>query len=269
MKILKFTLSGRNAFFKKPDVNSILYYSYGNIHKVALLGLFGAILGYDGYNKMKFHNQNIKNKKNKKEEGIIYPEFYDKLKDIKISISPNNEGYFEKKVQVFNNSVGYASKEQGGNLIIKEQWLEYPSWDIYFRVCDEVSESLANSILNRKTIYIPYLGKNDHIANMENIKLFKESDIEILKNCLNIDCLFKENMFVINNYDEDDESDEYDEDCDYTYVPKFKYQERLPIALESQTNLYIMQKFIFTNMNLKKTEDIDIFKIENKNIVFY
>ena len=66
MKILKFTLSGRNAFFKKPDVNSILYYSYGNIHKVALLGLFGAILGYDGYNKMKFHNQNIKNKKNKK-----------------------------------------------------------------------------------------------------------------------------------------------------------------------------------------------------------
>ena len=84
MKILKFTLSGRNAFFKKPDVNSILYYSYGNIHKVALLGLFGAILGYDGYNKMKFHNQNIKNKKNKKEEGIIYPEFYDKLKDIKI-----------------------------------------------------------------------------------------------------------------------------------------------------------------------------------------
>ena len=65
---------------------------------------------------MKFHNQNIKNKKNKKEEGIIYPEFYDKLKDIKISISPNNEGYFEKKVQVFNNSVGYASKEQGGSL---------------------------------------------------------------------------------------------------------------------------------------------------------
>ena len=117
MRILKFTLSGRNAFFKKPDVNSILYYSYGNIHKVALLGLFGAILGYDGYNKMKFHNQNIKNKKNKKEEGIIYPEFYDKLKDIKISISPNNEGYFEKRYKYLTTASAMHQKSKAEILL--------------------------------------------------------------------------------------------------------------------------------------------------------
>lgn len=26
--------------------------------------------------------------------------------------------------------MGYASKEQGGNLIVKEQWLEKPKWEI-------------------------------------------------------------------------------------------------------------------------------------------
>ena len=49
MKTLRFTLSGKTAFFKKPEVNSYVYFTYGNIHKVALLGIFGAILGYGGY----------------------------------------------------------------------------------------------------------------------------------------------------------------------------------------------------------------------------
>lgn len=49
MKALKFTLSGNTAFFKKPDVNTNVYFTFGHIHKVALLGLFGAALGYGGY----------------------------------------------------------------------------------------------------------------------------------------------------------------------------------------------------------------------------
>ena len=257
MKILKFRLYGRNAFFKKPDVNAILYYTYGNIHKVALLGMFGAILGYGGYNHMNFYNQKNKNK-------MEYPEVYNKLKDLKISIVPNNNGFFEKKVQLFNNTVGYASKEQGGNLITKEQWLEYPSWDIYFQIYDEISESLADFIQNRRTVYIPYLGKNDHIANIDNIELFKDKDVEILKNTKNIDCLFKEYMFKFNNYEEEDEDDEFDEEVDL-----FKYQERLPVSLEQITNLYIVEKFIFTNMNLSVNCDIDIFKVGARKIVFY
>ena len=53
MKAIRFTLSGKNAFFKKPEVNSYYYFSYGQIHKVALLGIFGAILGYGGYAQKK------------------------------------------------------------------------------------------------------------------------------------------------------------------------------------------------------------------------
>ena len=45
MEAVKFTLSGRNAFFKKPEVNAYYYFTYSHIHKVALLGIFGAILG--------------------------------------------------------------------------------------------------------------------------------------------------------------------------------------------------------------------------------
>ena len=158
MDILRFTLSGRQAFFKKPDVNAYCYFTYGQIHKVALTGLFGAVLGYGGYSAMA-----MKDKKNKGD----YPEFYERLKDIRISILPVcRKGSFDKKIVEFNNSVGYASQEQGGNLIVKEQWLEYPSWDILVLLdCDEANK-LAASIIERRCIYIPYLGKNDHLADI-------------------------------------------------------------------------------------------------------
>lgn len=72
MKALKFTLSGNTAFFKVSSVNSNCYFTYGNIHKPALLGIFGAILGYSGYMN----------------QTSTYPEYYDKLKDLQISIIP-------------------------------------------------------------------------------------------------------------------------------------------------------------------------------------
>lgn len=49
MKVLRFTLSGKQAFFKKPEVNKYYYFTYGHIHRVALLGLLGAVMGYSGY----------------------------------------------------------------------------------------------------------------------------------------------------------------------------------------------------------------------------
>ena len=86
LKVLRFQLSGRTAFFKKPEVNTYGYFTYGMVHKVALLGIFGAILGYGGYTKQ--HR-----------DKTDYPEFYERLKDIKISIIPQNErGYIPKKM---------------------------------------------------------------------------------------------------------------------------------------------------------------------------
>jgi len=164
MKAISFSLSGKSACFRKPDVNQYAYFTYNNIHKPALLGMFGAILGYGGH--IQLHNENreieqknksIKKKAEKKLLNDGYPEFYERLKELKISIIPlAPHGYFSKKIQVFNNSVGYASREMGGNLIVREQWLEDPAWQIMILDNDTKeyeklkTKALKLNILNNK-----------------------------------------------------------------------------------------------------------------------
>lgn len=131
MQALKFRLKGKHAFFKIPAVNSYYYFTYAQIHKVALLGIFGAILGYDGYQQMQKEDR--------------FPEFYERLQALKVSVIPCvKNGIFLKKVQTFNNSIG--SLEQGGNLIVQEQWLEKPEWLIYVLLDCEESEKLAEML---------------------------------------------------------------------------------------------------------------------------
>ncbi|AWZ48417.1 type I-B CRISPR-associated protein Cas5 [Clostridiaceae bacterium 14S0207] len=257
MKVLKFQLSGKTAFFKKPDVNTYLYFTYGNIHKVSLLGILGAIMGYKGYNSQ--CNKLYKEKK----EISIYPEFYNKLKHIKVGIVPlTNKGYILKKVQTFNNSVGYASKEQGGNLIVKEQWLENPIWDIYIIIEDEITEELANQIKNCCFKYIPYLGKNDHLANINKVEILE--NIEEIKDVEKIDSLFIKKHFHL-DLEEDDDDEEAEE--------IWKYEENLPIGLEENTNKYELETFNMTNTYAQKilsenNENL-ICRIHNKNIFFF
>ncbi|NFQ02144.1 type I-B CRISPR-associated protein Cas5b [Clostridium sporogenes] len=256
MDALKFTLSGKTAFFKKPDVNSYYYFTYGNIHKIALLGILGAICGFGGYN-----SQNL----NKKQ---IYPEFYEKLRNINIGIVPKNEkGYINKKVQVFNNSVGYASKELGGNLIVKEQWLEDPKWDIYILIDENMPDNLKNRLLNSKFKFIPYLGKNDHMANIQHVKCLE--NIEKLKDVEKIDSMFIKDRFEVKSLDNDFDHffDMISNSCDNT--TEFKYEEMLPISLEEQTNKYNLDTFIYTNFKLSPLKDSKTYKCNDKNIFFF
>lgn len=234
MKALKFTLSGKTAFFKRPEVNTYYYFTFGNIHKVALLGIFGAILGYQGYNATK-------------DKGL--PEFYQKLHDLKISIIPRNKnGYISKKIQYFNNSVGYASNELGGNLIVKEQWLENPIWDIVVLLDCQEADKLASALLNNTCIYIPYLGKNDHPADISNVEIIelKEKEIKTDK----IVCLFPKDMF-----------EEAEDQGDY-----YKYQESLPISLDVDTGMYKYEVFIQTNLLL---DGKTAYSFNQENIIFY
>lgn len=256
MEILRFSLSGRNAFFKKPEVNSYCYYTYGNIHKVALLGIFGAILGYGGYTQM----QRID--KAKKKMGISegYPEFYERLKDLKISILPDAEhkrGYIPKKVQTYNNSVGYASKELGGNLIVKEQWLENPGWEICLLVDSEEAENVQDAICNKKCVYYPYLGKNDHLADILAVRVEKIQEVVFEEE--RIDCFVPKEKIQIVDVDFD-EADTYSD---------FKYEEALPVAMDRWTNQYILQTFLYTDA-LVEIEETKVYQLEDrKKIVFY
>lgn len=256
MEALKFTLSGDSAFFKDNVINTV-YLTYGNIHRVALLGIFGAILGYNGYSK-----QNDMLKK-KKKNITDYPEFYEKLNDIKIAIVSNGEnGYFNKKLQTFNNSVGYASKEEGGNLIVKQFWLENPSWDIYLLLDCEEAQKIADYIKDRRAIYLPYLGTNDHLANITDVEI-----VNIEKKITSEN----ENIEILSMVKACDISDKKKNDFSMDSNMKkdiYKYSEYLPIKLSKELNQYIKEKITITNMSVKLLKEY-YYKVEDKNIVFY
>lgn len=252
MKALCFTLSGQTAFFKKPEVNSYVYFTYGNIHKIALLGIFGAILGYGG------HTQKFRQTGRSKEIEESFPEFYEKLIPLNVAVTPNAEnGFIRKKIQSFNNSVGYASGEQGGNLIVKEQWLEAPSWKIYILLDCEEAEKLCSAIQERKCAYMPYLGKNDHFADISDIYVTEAEEVKYGKG--KIDSLFpKENgeLQVSDDFWDDEEE------------MTFKYEEKLPIQLDAWTNNYILQSFVYTDAVIA-WENQKVYRIKDKNIMFY
>lgn len=234
MQVLKFDLKGKTAFFKNPEVNTYYYFTYGNIHKPALLGIFGAILGYRGYES----------------QESTFPEYYEKLKDIQISIVPHKEnGHFNRKIQYFNNSVGYASYEQGGNLIVKEQWLENPKWTIYVQIDHGESRQLAQMILNKQCVYTPYLGKNDHLATIENPQLVELNKLNLQNSRIHSLAKAKDIQF------------------DW-YTSLFKYEEYLPISLKESTNLYELEKMILTDAEVVESK-VSIYVDGDKNVVFY
>ncbi len=246
MEILRFTLSGKQAFFKKPEVNTYYYFTYGHMHKVALMGMFGAILGYGGYNAQTFEK-----------EKLDFPEFYERLKDIKVSLIPFCEkGSFLRKMVAFNNSVGYASQEQGGNLIIKQQWLENPKWYVYLMLDNIEAQKAAQAIIDKKCVYMPYLGTNDHPADIEEAAIVTAEKIQ---NAEHIDSLFEKGKVQI---DIDD----------YEQTRPYRYEEELPYALDAELNMYIHKKYVLTNLMVERTE-CDIYKVRDidekeYNIVF-
>lgn len=233
MQVLKFDLKGKTAFFKSPEVN-LCYFTYGNIHKPVLLGIFGAIMGYKGYNN-----------------GYdVYPEYYERLHHLKVSIIPGEErGVFDKKFQNFNNSVGYASQEQGGNLIVREQWLENPKWTIYVSLDSDESFKLADMIKNRECVYMPYLGKNDHPAVIENVEI------------LSIEKTEAENQRIHSLAPADDLEFDWDDAL-------YRYEEYLPAALTERTNQYQMKKFVLTDAEVIAAK-VPVYQDGGKNIVFY
>lgn len=255
MKILKFRLHGNTAFFKKPDVNSYLYFTYGNIHKVALLGILGAVVGYSGYNKLDLTKTMDKTNKE------VLPEFYRKLENLMIGIEPlNDEAVINKKVQVFNNSVGYASKEMGGNLIVKEQWLENPSWNIYLLINNDEAVKIFDYVVNNKIVYQPYLGKNDHLANISDVEFIDNSNkISDVKKIDSI-CFYEDVAFEI---------PEDDPFADEEVRHIFKYKEKLPYKLNKETSLYELKTFVCSNMDVSNLNSNEVYKFKNKNIVFF
>lgn len=262
---LCFMLSGKTGFFKKPDVNVETYFTYNNIHKPALLGLLGAILGLKGHSQLTSENQSIfqNNKLTKKKEDKLplnegFPEYYDFLHQLKVAITPNiSRGVFPKKIQVFNNSVGYASKEKGGNLIVREQWLEQPSWTVMILDDDSIDSfiftKLKSYLLHKETHYIPYLGKNDHPATIENVK---EIAFELAKGEF-VDSLFKAKSCTILGWDEKKGTGN-----------PFLFREISPNSLNDKYHFYEYETFLLTNQNLESLPE-NTYSYDENNYYFF
>lgn len=262
MRAISFELSGKTACFRKPDVNQYAYFTYNNIHKPALLGLFGAILGYGGYTQLynknkqiEEANKTIKKKADKKPLDSGYPEFYEKLQHLKVAITPiASHGYFSKKVQVFNNSVGYASKEEGGNLIVREQWLENPKWQIM--VLDDGTEEykrLKEYLLGGKSVFVPYLGKNDHPANIDTVK---ELELDKKRENIRLSSLFIEDQCEISTSKPRGELSSW-------------FREVSPRGLQKDYHFYEYQNLVFTNHKLASSEYKSIYSYGEQNYFFF
>lgn len=252
MIALAFELKGKTAFFKKPDVNANVYFTYNHIHKVALYGILGAVLGLGGYASQ---NRDIQRKGNQPENR--YPEFYAKLKGLKMSILPyGDRGYLSKKIQIFNNSVGYASKEEGNNLIVKEQWIENPHWTIFILDNGEkIFSSLKDHFLNNKCVYVPYLGKNDHPACIEKPRII---DLEQIKELENIDTLFYTEAISLKNRGVVEGTG-----------PLYYYKEMIPVGMDEKLNAYQFAEIAHTNRKIESLYgNPQIYKGEEKILYF-
>lgn len=251
MDAISFKLSGKTACFRKPDVNTYAYFTYNNIHKPALLGLLGAIIGLGGYTQLFEKNRGFKKESLGFDDGFV--EFYEKLKDLKISITPlATHGYFSKKIQTFNNSVGYASFEKGGNLIVREQWLENPVWHIIIlNDGTQMFKLISEYLINSKSVFIPYLGKNEHPATIKEVE-----SITMSKPAENyIDSLFIKNFDKLEDYAKEGEQ-------------PFLFQEVSPMRFQKEHHFYEYETLVFTNYEIDILPE-NTFNHNAKNYSFF
>ena len=102
-------------------------------------------------------------------------------------------------------------------------------------------------IHERKCVYMPYLGKNDHPAVIEDISFvsLKEKDGNEIQSLIPQD-------YISSKWDS------------FT----FKYEEYLPAGLKLSTNQYIMKKFYFTDEDDFEIKE-QVFNDGQRNIVFF
>lgn len=262
MEAIKFNLWGTGATFKRPHINTI-YLTYSNIHKVAILGMLGSIIGLKGHSNILKGILEDENKKKKKKdrkiiEERIYPEFYEKLRKLKVSIVPEKDGFTKKSIKRFTETTGFFNyKKDGETFIVDEQFIINPFWTIYIaqgEVEYEVYQMLKNYLINKKAIYNPYFGKNHYSASLDNVEV-----LEILenKNPKHIHSLFllEDYKIIKNIFDIEDEK---------------PFREYMPVRLTPNLNYYEEREFAFTNRTINNiSSKNNVYSHNNLNLYFF
>ena len=257
MKLISIELKSNFGFFKKPDINDSIYLTYNMIHKPALLGLFGAILGLEGHRSY----------------GKL-PEYYVELqkeRKLQIGIEPigkgQTNGNFEKTTVKYNNATGHAS---AGTLNILEQILIKPAYRIYLEL-DE-NEELFRKLKNHEAVFIPYLGKNDFPCWWEKFKEDYGNVTNISSETFKIKTIFRK--------PKDTTLNELREQIAFGFIAGmrdkaeavFSQFERLPTGFNEDLKQYSEpEEFVYTNMKFTKEKfstDENFKQLENGNVVY-
>jgi CRISPR-associated protein Cas5h len=254
-KFISFTIRAEKGFLKKPDINEGIYLTYNMLHKPAILGILGAIIGMEGYKK----------------NGVL-PEYYKKLRNIPVGVKPveDEKGNFQKTKITYNNTTGFASNEAGGNLIITEQTLLNPSYKIYLLLDleKENENKLYFYIKEQKAEYLPYLGKNDYSLwwDKEEAEEY-EWELFVKKSNFKISTVFKKDEAIVNYL-----AREISRRAIEGRKNDFNYFERLPTSFNEKLFQYDYSDFAYTNAVLQEEIKIDsdnLYNLKGKNDVVY
>ena len=146
-----------------------------------------------------------------------------------------------------------------------------------FCYCEE-AKKIKEAIQNHKCEFYPYLGTNDHFADIEYLGV-EEAQL-VIQDDYRIDSFMeKDNIeFIEKNSRQlrkilsEDEIELYS---------RFKYEEALPKNIDAEVNNYKLERFVYTNGFVKFLDGKQVYSILNqdnketieakkrKNIVFY
>ncbi len=246
-KLISVDLRAQFGFLKKPDTNEGIYLTYNCLHKPALLGILGAIIGLDGYAQSYAKDKNS------------FPEYYQKLKSLKVGIQPldSAKGNFQKTVIRYNNSVGYANLD-GGTLVIDEQTLLRPAYRIYLllNIDNKYEHQLYENLNCNESVFIPYLGKNDFQLWWDKTTEYDYEPSYKPKESYQIETIFlKKEGTTIKDSKEDPRAGIFD--FSEPIVDSFIYFENLPLEFDEKIKHYRKCSFAFSNWKLIKEYTLD------------
>ena len=256
-KLIAFTIKAEKGFLKKPDINDGIYLTYNMLHKPAILGILGAIIGLKGYQK-----------------NEVFPEYYLKLKNIPVGVKPigDENGNFQKTKITYNNTTGMASNEPGGNLIITEQTLIKPSYKIYLLLDLNIEDEnkLYHNIKEQKAEYLPYLGKNDYSLwwEKEKVEEFEWDKADEFTQPFQLSSIFIKKTTLREAKEEETENIDLLDFSILSDEKQFVSFERLPVDFNEKLYQYNYKDFVYTTFMLKaKSNIVNIYKLDNGEFV--
>lgn len=261
-KLISIDIFANFGMLKKPDTNEPVYLTFNMLHKPALFGILGAIIGESGF----------------KEKGKL-PDYYLKLRDLKIGIQPlqHEKGNFQKTTIKYNNTTGFANQGEkakgekhcpGATLNIVEQTLIAPTYRCYFLFnMESEHQHKADEYLSKYSAeYLPYLGKNEFSIWWENYEIHKYSEFKT------------DGSFKISSIYVKDQPVEGSKDIQpfspfgFDEGNTFSYFEHLPIGyidIGKKNYQYQYRNFAFTDWTLKSDYKVNftILQISDGSII--